>query len=146
MNFLQAVKVFEINVLRQSGVSILPSQLGLKSDPVADMQALNANSAFGTLLGKITGTTTTSVAGAYTLPAPPTPPADVTDQAAMLKYQQQLLTYNQTSQLYNQRMMQALMNQMQTIQQTAMQARNSASSSSSGSSSDTDALGIGGIL
>lgn len=145
MQFLQAVKVFEMNVLRQSGITITPDQLGLKSDPIADLQAKNAATAspFSSLLGTLTGNSTTASA----LPTPPTPPTDLEDKAAMLKYQQDLLSYNQNYQLYNQRMMQALLQQFQSLQQQQAAATKSASSSSSSSSSsDSASLGMGGIL
>jgi len=148
MNFMNTVKVFEINVLRQAGVTISPSQLGLKSDPVADLQAQSGFSAFGSVLNKLTGNSTMSSSAMstyYTPPNPPTPPTDLTDNAAMLKYQQEMLTYNQSYQAYNQRMMQLMLRQMQQMQQSAMQAQ-SASSSNTSSSSSSDGLGIGGIL
>ena len=148
MNFMNTVKVFEINVLRQAGVTVSPSQLGLKSDPVADLQAQSGFSAFGSLLNNLTGNKTMSssaVSTYYTPPTPPTPPTDTTNSAAMLKYQQDMLTYNQSYQAYNQRMMQLMLRQMQQMQQSAMHAQ-SASSSSTSSSSSSDGLGIGGIL
>jgi hypothetical protein len=141
MNFLQAVKVFELNVLRQSGVTITPDQVGLKSDPIADLQAKNANTTFSGLLNGLTGTT-----GTLTLPTPPTPPTNLDDKTALLKYQNELLAYNQSSQLYNQRMMQALLTQMQTIQKQALSARSTSGSSSDSSSVSSSTLGVGGII
>jgi len=144
MNFMNTVKVFEINVLRQSGITVTASQVGLKSDPVADLQAQSGFSAFGSVLNKLTGNSTMSSSAMttyYTPPTPPTPPTDLTDSAAMVKYQQEMLTYNQSYQAYNQRMMQLMLRQMQQMQQSVMQSQSASSSSSS-----SDGLGIGGIL
>jgi cell division septum initiation protein DivIVA len=142
MNLTKAIKVFELNILRQSGITLTPQQVGLKSDPIADLQAQNATSNFSKILGNLGGGTS------LTLPTVPTPPSDSTDTAAQAKYQQQLLTYNQQMQLYNQRYMQLMLNQLQSIQQSISSNSQSSSSSSASQSASTssEALGIGGIL
>jgi hypothetical protein len=148
MKFLQAVKVFQLNLLRQAGVAITPQQLGLKSDPIADLQAKSAaaSNGFGGILASLTNSNAAMTG--MPLPQPPTPPVDLDDKAALLKYQQDLLAYNQNSQLYNQRMMQMLLQQFQAVQQQALANRNAASpgSSTGGVSTDTAPLGVGGIL
>ncbi|HEY9687504.1 MAG TPA: hypothetical protein V6C52_11055 [Coleofasciculaceae cyanobacterium] len=140
MDFTQALKVFELNILRQSGIMVTPQQLGLKTDPIADLQAKNAQSSFDGILGKMMGGTT-----ALTPPTPPTPPADPNDAAAQAKYQQDVLAYQQSSQLYNQRLMQMMLQQLQGIQQAIAAGQKAQSNSASTSSSDIP-LGIGGIL
>lgn len=146
MNFAKAFKVFELNLLRQSGVAITPQQLGLKSDPIADLQAKNSTGAFSSLLGKIGSG---SLQG-FTPPVPPTPPADATDAAAQAKYQQDLLTYQNNFQVYNQRFMQLMLNQIQSLQQaiSANSQQNGNSSSGSGGTdlSSSRPIGVGGIL
>lgn len=148
MKFLQAVKVFQLNLLRQSGVAITPQQVGLKSDPIADLQAKSATASngFGGILAGLTNNNAAMTGMA--LPQPPTPPVNLDDKAALLKYQQDLLAYNQNSQLYNQRMMQMLLQQFQAIQQQTLASRNNASSGASAGSASTDTtpLGVGGIL
>jgi hypothetical protein len=143
MNFSYALKVFELNVLRQSGVSVTPQQVGLKSDPIADMQMKSATSGFSGILGNLTGMST---AQALTPPVPPTPPADPTDTAAQTKYQQDLLTYQSNFQVYNQRFMQMLLGQMQSLQQSINYGNQQSSSASSTSSSSGSSAGVGGIL
>jgi hypothetical protein len=141
MDFSQAFKVFELNLLRQIGVTVTPQQVGLKSDPIADLKAKNATSAFGTILGNLTGTNTTASASP---PQPPTPPTDTTDQAAMLKYQQDLLTYNQSYQLYNQQFMRLLLTQLQSVQQSVIASQNNTANANSSSSNSP--IATGGIL
>lgn len=139
MNFSDAMKVFQLNILRQSGVMVTPQQVGLKSDPILDLQAKSLNNGtFSTMLNKL----------GMAAPAAPTLPADQTDAAAMSTYHQQMLAYTQSMQLYNQRFMQLMLNQMQQMQQAMAQQRSSASASGSagsGAISDTN-LGVGGIL
>lgn len=136
MNFGTAFKVFQLQLLKQSGMAVTPQQLGLKSDPVADLQAKNATGSFGNVLGGLS------------LPVLPTPPADVTDVAAQAKYQADLLKYNNSFQAYNQRLMMMLLNQMQAMQQTmASMQKNSKSSSSGAASGVSDTVSsVGGIL
>jgi hypothetical protein len=139
MKFSNALKVFELNVLRQAGMVITPQQVGLKSDPILDLQAKTLNnSAFSTMLGRLGMTT----------PVPPTLPADQTDTEAMSAYHQQMLAYTQSMQLYNQRFMQLMLNQMQQMQQAMAQQRSSASVGGSGTMGviDDSSLGVGGIL
>ncbi len=135
MNFGKAVKVFQLQILKNAGVQVTPQQFGLKSDPIADLQASRVNTSFSNVLGGLS------------VPTPPTPPTDLTDTAAQAKYQQDLLAYNNNFQLYNQRMMQMMMSQFQTMQQSlvAMQQNNSNNASASSASSDS-ATGVGGIL
>ncbi|WP_373531660.1 hypothetical protein [Vampirovibrio sp.] len=134
MSFGKAVKIFQLQILKQSGVNVTPQQLGLKSDPIADLQAQN-----------LAGGSFRNVLGGLTPPTPPTPPADLTDSAAQTQYQQDLLAYNNNFQSYNQRMMQLMLQQFQTMQQSlvAMQ-RNNTNNSSTTDNSDTGA--VGGIL
>lgn len=135
MNFGKAVKVFQLQILKNSGVAVTPQQLGLKSDPIADLQAKTASNSFSSVLGGLT------------VPTPPTPPTDLSDTAAQAKYQQDLLTYNHNFQLYNQRVMQLMMNQFQTMQQSlASIQQNNTNSSSSSSTTSTSVSGVGGIL
>ena len=142
MNFNYALKVFQLNMLRQSGIAVTPQQVGLKSDPIADLQAKNSTSLFSSVLSQY-GTTTTGLVP----PVPPTPPADPTDSTAQAKYQQQLLTYQSNFQVYNQRFMQLLLSQLSNMQLSMRNAAQSGSSTSSSSSStSTSDLGIGGIL
>lgn len=133
MSFGKAVKIFQLQILKQAGVNVTPQQLGLKSDPIADLQAQNATGSFRNVLGGLTP------------PKPPVPPADLTDEAAQTQYQQDLLAYNNTFQSYNQRMMQMMMQQFQAMQQSlAAIQKNSNTSSSTTERSDTGA--VGGIL
>ncbi len=151
MKLSDSFKVFELNILRQSGKMITPQQVGLKSDPIAAMQAQSASSMFGNVLNQLGGNT--QFGGAYGLsatgmvpPVPPTPPADPTNATAQAKYQQDLLTYQSNFQIYNQRFMQLLLTQMSNMQQSMRaSAAQSTNTSSSGGSSSTD-LGVGGIL
>ncbi|MCE3235158.1 MAG: hypothetical protein K0Q50_1338 [Vampirovibrio sp.] len=144
MNFAKAFKVFELNLLRQAGVAVTPQQLGLKSDPIADLQAKNTTGAFSSLLGKMGSG---SLQG-FTPPVPPTPPADATDAAAQAKYQQDLLAYQNNFQLYNQRFMQLMLNQIQSLQQaiSANNQQNNSSGNSSGDLTSSRPIGVGGIL
>lgn len=136
MNFGKAVKVFQLQMLKQAGVQVTPQQLGLKSDPVADLQAQNFQNQAGSFR---------NVLGGLTPPTPPTPPADLTDSAAQTQYQQDLLAYNNNFQNYNQRMMQLLLQQFQTMQQSlAAIQKNNSNNSSAAESSDVSA--VGGIL
>ncbi|HEY9745078.1 MAG TPA: hypothetical protein V6C99_02545 [Oculatellaceae cyanobacterium] len=138
MSFSKAFKIFQLNVLRQAGVAITPEQVGLKSDPILDLQAKNlTNSTFSTLLSRLGMST----------PVAPTLPEDTSDTEAMKTYHQQMLAYSQNLQLYNQRFMQLMLNQMQQMQQVLAQQRSSAVSGSTGTSSvDSGSLGVGGIL
>jgi hypothetical protein len=133
MSFGKAVKIFQLQILKQAGINVTPQQLGLKSDPVADLQAQNYTGSFRNVLGGLTP------------PTPPLPPADLTDVAAQTQYQQDLLAYNNTFQSYNQRMMQMMLQQFQAMQQSlAAIQRNGNTASSDTASSDTGA--VGGIL
>ncbi len=134
MNFGTAFKVFQMNLLRQAGVTVTPQQFGLKSDPIADLQAKNATGSFSNVLGGLTP------------PTPPTPPADLTDSAAQTKYRQDLLTYNNNFQVYNQRVMQMMLSQFQSLQQSMAAIQKNNSSSATNSSDSTTASGVGGIL
>lgn len=139
MSFSEAFKVFELNLLRQSGVNVTAEQVGLKTDPIAALQSKNlTNSPFSMMLSRMGMTT----------PVAPTLPSDTTDTAAMKTYNQQLVAYNQNMQLYNQRFMQLMLSQMQQMQQTLAtnKTSDSSSSASSTSASSSDGLGIGGIL
>jgi hypothetical protein len=142
MNFSKDLKVFELNILRQAGVSVTPQQVGLKSDPIADLELQNATGSFSNILSSLGGGTQGLVP-----PVPPTPPSDPTDTAAQAKYQQDLLTYQSNFQVYNQRFMQLMMSQMQALQQS-INMSNQQSSSTSSTSSDSSATptGVGGIL
>lgn len=150
MNFSYAFKVFELNVLRQVGVSVTPQQVGLKSDPIADLQAKNATSGFSNILGNLgnLGNISATNAAGLTPPVPPTPPADPTDAAAQAKYQQALLTYQNNFQVFNQRFMQLMLGQIQSLQRSinlSNQQTSSANANNTGSSNSTPA-GVGGIL
>lgn len=142
MDFSQAFKVFQLNILRQAGITVTPDQLGLKSDPIADLQAKNSESAFDNILSKMTG----GALGGLKPPTPPTPPADATDAAAQAEYQQALVTWQQNSQIYNQRLMQMMVQQMQAIQQSIVASQRRQQDSGSSSSLSGTGLGIGGIL
>lgn len=135
MNFGKAMKVFQLQILRSSGVAVTPQQLGLKSDPIADLQAQTANNSFSNVLGGLA------------MPTPPTPPTDTADSATQAQYQQDLLTYNHRFQMYNQRVMQLMLNQFQAMQQSmvAMQ-RNGTNGAASTDTTATSVTGVGGIL
>ncbi len=140
MNFSQAFKVFQLNILRQSGIAVTPQQLGLKSDPIADLQAKNnLPGSFGNILNRMG-------AANLTPPTPPVPPTDPADSAAQSQYQQDLLGYTQNMQLYNQRFMQLLLHQFQMMQQTLASQQQTNSSSLTGSD-PTRAIGsiLGGV-
>lgn len=151
MSFGKSLKIFQYNLLRQSGVMVTPQQVGLKTDPFAAIQAKSASSMFGNVLGQVGAN---GYGGAYStgmsVPVPPTPPADPADAAAQAKYQQDLLTYQSNFQLYNQRFMQLLLNQMSNMQmamqRASFQGGNTAASSSGDSSSSANEFGIGSIL
>lgn len=136
MNFGTAFKVFQLQVLKQSGMPVTPQQLGLKSDPVADLQAKNATGSFGNVLGGLS------------LPVAPTPPADMADAAAQAKYQADLLKYNNSFQAYNQRLMMMLLNQMQAMQQTMASIQKNSRNNSSGADTGVSETvsSVGGIL
>ncbi len=142
MKFSEAFKVFQLNLLRQAGIAVTPDQLGLKRDPIADMQAKSANSAFDNILGKTAGAGSASFG---TPPAPPTPPADPTDAAAQSKYQQELLAYQQSLQAYNQRFMQMMLQQFNMLQQRMLAQQKEQSKTESSSSLDAP-VSTGGIL
>jgi hypothetical protein len=150
MNFSTAFKVFELNVLRQVGVSVTPQQVGLKSDPIADLQAKNATSGFSNILGNLSnlGNTAATSATGLTPPVPPTPPADPTDAAAQTKYQQDLLTYQNNFQIFNQRFMQLMLGQIQALQQSInlSNQQSSTNTKNSGGDSSSVPVGVGGIL
>lgn len=138
MNFFDAFKVFQLNILRQSGMAVTAQQVGLKTDPILDLQTKNLNNGtFSNVLNRL----------GMTAPTLPALPEDTTDQAAMKTYHQQMLAYSQNMQLYNQRFMQLMLSQMQQMQQAMAQQRtSSASSTDSGVSADSTPLGVGGIL
>lgn len=138
MNFSDAFKVFQLNILRQAGVMVTPQQIGLKSDPVVDLQA--KNSTFDNILGRLGGS---GIPGLPSLPTPPVPPANTADAAAQTQYQQDLLTYNHQFQLYNQRLMQMLLTQLQAIQKSVQAGQQNAKATSDSSERP---IGIGGIL
>jgi hypothetical protein len=139
MNFSTALKVFQLNILKQAGVSVLPQQLGLKTDPIADLQAKNTNSPFSKLLGQLG-----SGVSSLTVPTPPVPPSDLSDQNAVTQYQQGLLTYQNNFQLYHQRMSQLMLQQMQNLQEALSTVNQQKSATTS--SEDSVELGLGGIL
>lgn len=134
MNFGTAFKVFQLQLLKQSGMAVTPQQLGLKSDPIADLQSKNAVGSFGNVLGGLS------------VPVLPTPPADTTDAAAQAKYQADLLKYNNSFQAYNQRLMMMLLNQMQAMQQTMASLQKNSSASSANNSTSDSVSSVGGIL
>lgn len=131
MNFGKAFKVFQLQILKSSGMAVTPQQFGLKSDPVADLQAKTTTSSFSKVLGGLNP------------PAPPTPPSDPADSAAQAKYQQELLVYNNNFQLYNQRVMQLMLNQFQAMQQSLATVQKNASDS--GAKSDDSAGSVSAI-
>lgn len=143
MNFSDTFKVFQINILRQAGITVSPEQIGLKSDPIADLQAKSSQNTFSQLLGQMTGS-----GNGLTVPTAPTPPEDPTDKQALLEYHQALTVYNNESQLYNQKYMQMMLNRMmQFQQQMSMQAQQSNTQNKTSTSSQSGvSLGIGGIL
>jgi hypothetical protein len=141
MNFSKAFKVFQLNILRQSGIAVTPQQLGLKSDPIADLQAKNATGGFGNILSNLGG------AKGLTPPVPPTPPANATDPAAQAKYQQELLAYQNNFQIYNQRFMQLMLSQIQALQQSIRSSTQNNGNSANGSNlTSSRPIGVGGIL
>lgn len=146
MKFSTAFKVFELNVLRQTGVNVTPQQLGLKSDPIADLQAKNASGTFGNVLNQLGNGINTGGLGLIKPPVPPTPPADVTDTAAQTKYQNDLLAYQNSFQVYNQRFLQLFLNQFQSLQQSIATMSQQKSGSSDTSTASEKPIGIGGIL
>lgn len=137
MKFSEAFKVFQLNILRQAGIQVTPDQLGLKRDPIADLQLKNSSSTFNSILGRVGGNPATMEA-----PAPPTPPADPLDPVAQSQYQQELLAYQQSLQAYNQRFMQMMLQQFNMLQRS-LQAQQKQNSSSSASERP---IGTGGIL
>jgi hypothetical protein len=147
MSFGKSLKIFQYNLLRQAGVNVTPQQVGLKTDPFAAIQAKSASSLFGNVLGQVSAN---GYGTGMSVPVPPTPPADPADAAAQAKYQQELLTYQSNFQLYNQRFMQLLLNQMSnmqiSMQRAAFQNGNTAPSNGSDSSSSGNEFGIGSIL
>lgn len=157
MNFDKSFKVFELNVLRQSGIMVTPQQVGLSSDPLAQVQLNGASSLFGNMLSQMNGSNglTNSSLLSLTPPVAPTPPSNPSDTAAETKYQQDMVVYQNNMQIYNQRMMQLMLNQMSSMQlayqNSAMQSSmggfgSSSGSSSSGGSSSSSDMGIGSIL
>ena len=135
MKIGEAIKVFELNVLKQAGVMITPEQVGLKEDPIAKLQA--GNTSFSSILSQRAGN---SMGNA---PTPPTPPADPTDAAAQTKYQTELLAYQTSLQTYNQRFMQMMLQQFQSLQNSI--SENQKAQAKANSSSD-DVNATGGIL
>ncbi len=137
MNLGYALKVFQLNLLRQSGIAVTPQQVGLKSEPVAQNQQIpGMNGTFGNILQGLNGGQQTAEL------TPPTPPSDPTDLKALTKYNQDLVAYQQQYQARTQQMMQMILMRMSAMQQSMSQQQNS----SANSSSSFDALGIGGIL
>lgn len=139
MKFSEAFKVFQLNILRQAGVAVTPQQVGLKSDPIADLQAKNVQSSFDNILSRLGGGNFQGL----TAPKPPTPPIDPSDAAANTKYHQEMAAYMQNIQLYNQRFMQLMLQQLQSMQQSMAASRQNDNQSSSTSNIS---LGVGGIL
>lgn len=142
MSFSTSLKVFQLNILRQAGITIRPEQVGLKSDPVADLQAKNSTSGFNQLLNQISFGQN---GNGLTAPVPPVPPTDLSNQADVAQYQQDVLAYQNNFQVYHQGMLQVMMRQFQLLQQSVVNA-NKQTTSTSDNNSDTVELGIGGIL
>jgi hypothetical protein len=103
MGFSQAIKMFQYNLLRRSGVNISPTQVGLKLDANGQLSG-----SFASILAN-----NTQQANGLTIPEMPELPTDPTDTVAQQEYQNQLLEYQQNMQAYNQRYMQVMMSQFQ---------------------------------
>lgn len=118
------LKTFQYNLLRNAGVNINPSQLGLKVDSLGQIQG-----SFASTLAK-----NNPAFQQLVMPEIPVLPDDPTDTAAQQAYQNQLLDYQQQMQVYNQRSMHMMMAQFQrqlfSIQQALASQRSSDSKSS----------------
>lgn len=138
MNFGYALKVFQYNILRQSGISVTPQQVGLKSDPFAQYQQIPGMSSFNGVMQSLGGQTNTPAL------SPPTPPTDMTNMEAVTQYNQELLAYQRSTQAHNQQMMQLLLSRINAMQQSINLSNQQRKSSSL--SDNTGSLGVGGIL
>lgn len=141
MGFSQAIKMFQYNLLRRSGVNISPQQVGLKLDANGQLSG-----SFASILAN-----NTQQANGLALPEMPELPSDPSDTVAQQEYQNQLLEYQQNMQAYNQRYMQLMMTQFQRqlagIQQALQAQKKSDSSTDSSVLSGLDATGgTGSIL
>lgn len=146
MNFSEAFKVFQLNILRQSGVMVTPEQVGLKRDPIAEMQAKSMNGPFANVLGQMGGGANGMAVPGLNPPKLPTPPVDPANAEAQAKYHQELLAYTQNFQLYNQRFMQLMLSRMAQMQQAMLQQNKQTQSSSDAKGSLDQVSAIGGII
>ncbi|MEM0951114.1 MAG: hypothetical protein AAGI66_03110 [Cyanobacteria bacterium P01_H01_bin.74] len=137
MSFSEAFKIFQLNILRQSGVAIRPEQVGLKRDPIAELQAQGINQPFNAVLGNTINN--------LTPPVPPVPPTDLNDSQAQQQYQQDVLTYQNNFQIYHQRVIQTMMQQFQQMQRSIAEASRSAGTSSAEAGA-SESSAVGGIL
>jgi hypothetical protein len=150
MNIGTFAKAIEFSILRDSGVTVSPDQIGLKvKNPellgTSFLSVLQQTGAFG----KIPNTSTATTAyGTPVLPTPPTPPSANASADVQAKYNQDSQTYNQQMQTYNMHMYQMMLSQFNRMQQQMSYAQfqqSQASNNNSASSSSAD-TGIGGIL
>lgn len=131
ISFSNIWKQVQYDMMTQAGIPVTPQQLGLKVPAAAN------GSGFSQYL---------SGQSMPTLPTPPTPPTDYTDQAAVQKYNQDLLTYNQSFQSYQVRMMQMMNMRFNQLQQSIVQANRNTGGTSRSSSASNQPSGVGGIL
>ncbi|MEB3287245.1 MAG: hypothetical protein VKJ04_07050 [Vampirovibrionales bacterium] len=131
------LKVFQYGLLRQGGIMVEPSQVGLKSDPFAQYQGIG--NSFSSYLG-VAGSTNLNV------PTPPTPPEDNSNPDAVARFNQEMIAYTQQMQAYNQNMMRMMMQQFQLMQQRIQSLNTTQSQNASSIGNGVGTLGIGGIL
>jgi isopenicillin N synthase-like dioxygenase len=140
MSFGTIMKLFQYNILSQSGIAVTPQQLGLKPEQVSAMAGLaGGNATTSSPFSQFLGTQNAN------LPTAPTAPEDPADTAAQAKFNQEMVAYNQQMQAYNQRMMQMLLQQFNLMQQK-IQSINTQQSNNQNRDLAFDRSGVGGIL
>lgn len=138
MNFGKMLKVFQYNILLQSGVPITPEQAGLKPGDLP--------TPFSNYLNNVSGGGYGTIGTAGTIPTAPATPEDPTDINAQKQFNEALVSYNQQMAAYNQRLFTLMMQQFQRLQYQQRQVGSSGSSSSSTTSFGGEIPEIGSLL
>ena len=133
MDFGKAFKIFQFNILQQSGIAVTPEQFGLKPDAIPGFGGNNFSNVLGQLSGKA--------------PTAPTPPEDPSDLEAQAEFNKEMVAYNQKLYAQNQQFLRQIMFQMSQLQRAAqLQSQQSQQSTGPQFERFGSSSGVGGIL